>query len=264
MLAELNFLRPMAVEPILDITGSGRTNLKLQPREIEIADADAQDPRPSLETHGFAAVPFSASLPEAAIDLAYRRRFADLCAAAVKAETGAPVVIGIQKSVQVRRGDALDHEAPISVCHTDFTPASAVRRVIEITKPSAGRVKRLPRRFAMFNSWWLGRSGPQDRPLALCDASSIAAPDLRFGRAEVVAADGTRMDYGEMAFQRYSPRHRWFWYPRLGPDRLLLFCGFDSNPSRPSMVTHSAFANPDCPPDAAPRVSVECRCFAFW
>jgi hypothetical protein len=43
-----------------------------------------------------------------------------------------------------------------------------------------------------------------------------------------------------------------------------LFCGFDSNPSRPSMVTHSAFANRDCPPDAPPRLSVECRCFAFW
>lgn len=264
MLAELSFLRPMADEPILDITGSRRSNLRLVSRAVELADADAQDPPPGLASHGFAAVPFSASPPDGSVDLAYRRGFADLCAAAVKTETGARLVVGIPKSVQVRRSNAANHEAPISVCHTDFTPASTTRRLAELAKPDAGGAIQLPRRFAAFNCWWLGRSGPQDRPLALCDATSIAASDLRLGRAEVVAPNGTRMDYGEMAFQRYSPRHRWFWYPRLGPDRLLLFCGFDSDPLRPSMVTHSAFANPDCPPDAAPRVSVECRCFAFW
>ena len=264
MLAELNFLRPMAAEPILDISGGGRTNLKLVSREVEIADADSQSPPPSLASHGFAAVPFSATPPEGAADRDYRQQFAQLCATAVKAETGAAMAIGIAKSVQVRRSKAVDHESPISVCHTDFTPASAVRRIAQLAHPGAGEKLKLPRRFAAFNAWWLGRPGPQDRPLALCDATSIAAADLRLGSADVVAPDGTPTDYGEMAFQRYNPRHRWFWYPQLGPDRLLLFCGFDSDASKPSMVTHSAFTNPDCPPAAPPRLSVECRCFAFW
>ena len=254
----------MAVEPVLDISSSGQTKLKLVSRAVEIADADAEDPQPSLASHGFAAVPFSASLPGDPVDAAYRQQFADLCAAAVKAATGAPLAIGILQSVQVRRSDAADHQAPISVCHTDFTPASAIRRIVQLANAVGDKTIKLPRRFAAYNAWWLGRPGPQDRPLALCDATSIAPPDMQLGRAHVVAASGKPLDYGEMAFQRYSPRHRWFWYPNLGPDRLLLFCGFDTDSTKPSMVTHSAFTNPDCPPEASPRVSVECRCFAFW
>lgn len=253
----------MTGQPLLDITGAGRTNLKLEARDVDLADADAEDPPPSLASHGFAAVPFSASLPEGEVDAAFRDQFANLCAAAVRKETGASLVVGIPMAVQVRRGDgATEHEAPISVTHTDFTPATAARRVAEALK-AVGK-KQEPARFAAFNAWWLARSGPQDRPLALCDANSIAAADLRTGRAQVLTPNNEAMDYGQIAFQRYSARHRWYWYPRLGPDRLLLFCGFDSDSSRPSMVTHSAFTNPQCPAGTPPRVSVECRCYAFW
>jgi hypothetical protein len=118
-------------------------------------------------------------------------------------------------------------------------------------------------RFAAYNVWWLARPGPQDRPLALCDASTIAAADLQVGGARVTAPDESQVE-NEVAFQRFSARHRWYWYSKLGPDRLLVFCGFDSDASTPSMVSHSAFANSECPADAPPRVSVECRCFAFW
>jgi hypothetical protein len=263
VLSQLNFIRVMAVPPLLDITGRGPGNLKLEAREVDLLDADAQDPAPTLASHGFGAVPFSAALPEGDVNQAYRIYFAQLCAAAVKQETGAAQVFGSAMAVQIRSSGGAAQEAPISVCHTDFTPSSTVLRAAEVLA-LAGQKDRRPARFAAFNTWWLGRSGPQDRPLALCDGNSIAAPDIQIGRAQVLAPDGSSMDYGEVGFQRYSPRHRWYWYPRLGPDRLLLFCGFDSDSSRPSMVTHGAFANPECPPGAPPRLSIECRCFAFW
>ena len=262
MLAELNFLAPMAVRPKLDITGGGRGNLKLDARRVELADADSADPAPTVASHGFGAVPFSAAPPDGDLDFAYRQAFAKLCAAAVKAEIGASVVIGVPMAVQLRRSTGIDHEAPISVSHTDFTPGLAARRATEVLAALKTSVR--PKRFAAFNTWWLARPGPQDRPLALCDATSIAAPDLQVGRADVLTPDKATMDYGEIAFQRHSARHRWYWYPNLAPDRLLVFCGFDSDSSRPSMVTHCAFTNPDCPPGTPPRVSVECRCFAFW
>src|SRR6266550_2898167 len=110
----------MGVEPLLDITGAGTGNLKLDSRPVDLADADAQDPPPTLASHGFGAVPFSASLPDADVDPAYRRYFANLCAAAVKQETGAALVVGVPIAVQIRRSDGADQDAPISVCHTDY------------------------------------------------------------------------------------------------------------------------------------------------
>ena len=262
MLAELNFIRAMVGVPSIDISGRGGTNLKLDTRQVELADADAQDPAPSLASHRFGAVSFSASLPDKDIDPAYRKHFASLCAAAVKQETGARVVMDVPMAVQIRRSDAADPRAPICVSHADYTPGSTARRVAELLANLGKKIR--PTRFAVYNNWWLARSGPQDRPLALCDATSIAAADVQMGTAQVVGTDNSPMNFGEVAFQRYSPRHRWYWYPQLAPDRLLLFCGFDSDSSRPSMVTHCAFSNPECPPGAPPRISVECRCFAFW
>ena len=197
----------MVVPPLLDITGAGRGNLKIESRQVDLADADAQDPAPTLASHGFGAVLFSASLPEGEVDSAYRQYFANLCAAAVKSETGATLVVGLPIAVQIRRSNGANQEAPISVCHTDFTPASAVRRVAEILARLGQKAR--PARFAAFNTGWLAHSGPQDRPLALCDANSIAAPDLQIGRAQVLAPDKSSMDYGEIAFQRFSARNRW-------------------------------------------------------
>lgn len=262
MRAQLNFVRPMATPPALDITGAGQGNLRLQLNEVDLLDADSEPEPPTVASHGFAAVPFAASLPEGPIGPGYRKSFSNLCAEAVRAATGAPTVIGIPAAVQIRTSSGMNQEAPISVCHTDFTPASTARRVTELLAV-VGR-KTLPSRFAAFNTWWLASSAPQDRPLALCDARTIAPSDLQFGRAQVLSPNKEPMDYGEIAFQRFSRRHRWYWYPRLAPDRLLIFCGFDSDPAFPSMVTHSAFANPECPAGTPPRVSIECRCFAIW
>jgi hypothetical protein len=263
MRAQLNFVRPMASEPLLDVTGATPGNLRLEVHDVELADADAEAPGPSLASHGFCAVPFKAALPHEEVDGAYRRQFANLCVEAVRRATGAALVIGPPIGVQLRNSQKVTgQEGALSVVHGDFTPRLAAQRSAQFLAqmPGAGRFQR----FAAFNTWWPGVAGPYDWPLALCDAGSIAASDIQIGRARALAPDRTPMDYGEVALQRYNPRQRWYWYSGLGPDRVLIFCGFDSDPAHPSMVTHSAFANPECPAGAAPRVSVESRCFAFW
>jgi hypothetical protein len=262
MLAKLNFFVPGAQAPIVDISGPGRTNFKIIAHDVDLSDADALEPPPTLSSHGFCAVPFSATLPKQRIDEHYRRQFSQLCAEALKTAIGAPLAVGLSGNVAIRRGDGRDEQAPIAFAHTDFTPGSTIRKAAKILE-SLGHRKPIAR-FAAFNVWWLARAGEQDRPLALCDATSVTAADVQAGGAKVLNADGSPMDFGEVALVRYSPRQRWYWYPRLGPDRLLVFCGFDSDPSIPGMVMHSAFTNPTCPADAPPRISVECRCFAFW
>lgn len=262
MLAKLNFLVPGPEAPVVDISSARRTSLKIVTKDVELTDADQLEPPPTLASHGFCAVPFSANLPNPRIDEHYRREFSRLCVETLKGATGAPLAVGLADTVAIRRGDARDEQAPISTAHTDFTPGSAIRKAGKILE-WLGQKKSIAR-FAVFNIWWLAREGEQDRPLALCDPTSVTAADVQLGGAKVLNAEGRPTDFGEIGFVRHTQRQRWYWYPRLGPDRLLLFCGFDSDPSMPSMVMHSAFANPLCPPDAPPRVSVEFRCFAFW
>ena len=262
--ARLHFTPPMVAVPTLDITGNNRGHLKLEGHDVEIADADALSPRPTLATHGFEAVPFAATPPPEGSkpSAQFRSDFATLCVAAVRKATGARTVFGVPSSVQIRRSHGVMEEAAISVVHTDFTPSSAMLRVRQ-AMAMAGYTERV-NRFAAYNTWWLMREGPQDRPLALCDATSIAPPDIQYGRAHVLSPEATDVDYGTVAFQRYNPKQRWYFYPNLAPDRMLVFCGFDSNADFPSMATHTAFMNSECPPDAPPRVSIESRCFAVW
>jgi len=261
MRAELSFTRLMAEVPVPDIA-AGFTGVDVDTREVELADADATSPAPTLATHGFEAVPFSAEPPPTGLDRAFGVQFVQRCVAALRQTVGAAAVVTLPGSLQLRRSDGAKGHQPLVVCHSDFTPGSATRRATTLLEQI--NLNREPTRFAAFNAWWLARPGAQDRPLALCDANSIAPSDLQFGNVRVPGANNTAVDFGEIAYQRYSSRSRWYWYPRLGPDRLLLFCGFDSDPTRPSLVTHCAFTNPECPPDAPPRVSLECRCIAFW
>ncbi len=262
MLAKLNFFVPGPAAPVVDISGPGRTNFKVMAHDVELSDADAVEPHPTLASHGFCAAPFSAPPPPEHIDEPYRRQFSQLCAETLKQVIGARLAVGLAGTVAIRRGDGIEEKAPIATVHTDFTPGAAIRKATKILQTVGQRTS--VARFAAFNIWWLARPGEQDRPLALCDATSVTPADVQAGAAKVLNAEGTAFDFGEVALVRYSPRQRWYWYPKLGPDRLLLFCGFDSDPSIPGMVMHGAFSNPACPAGAPPRVSIECRCFAFW
>ena len=264
MLAELNFVPPMPAAPMLNLTASGRGNVTLDPQTVEISDADALDPPATLASHGFTAVPFTAPKPDEHTEAAYRQIFANLAADALKKELGATVCWGMPGSVQVRNSGASNEQAPIAITHTDFTPTKAAALAQAISSRAPRLHGRPLERYAAFNVWWLAREGPQDRPLALCDAATIAAADLQIGQADMMSPDKVTLHQGIVTYMRHSPKQRWYWYPNLGPDRLLLFSGFDSDASMPTMVTHSAFTNSECPPDAPPRVSVECRCFAFW
>ena len=47
-------------------------------------------------------------------------------------------------------------------------------------------------------------------------------------------------------------------------DEALIFTTNDSDPAEPHHIPHSAFDDPSCPSNVAPRVSVEARAIAYW
>ena len=64
---------------------------------------------------------------------------------------------------------------------------------------------------------------------------------------------------------KYSPRHRWFYFPRMRRDEAIVFKVYDSlNDGRARFTPHTSFDDPTSPADAPPRQSIEVRTFAFF
>jgi len=115
------------------------------------------------------------------------------------------------------------------------------------------------RRFAYYNIWRVFSPPPQDIPLALCDARSIAHED-------VMASDLVYPHrVGETYAFTYNPAHRWYYFPHLEPSEVILLKCYDSkDDGRARFTAHTAFADPTSPPDAAPRESIEVRALVFF
>ncbi len=96
-------------------------------------------------------------------------------------------------------------------------------------------------------------------PLALCDARSIAPHEL-------IATDLRYPDrVGEIYSVSHNPRHRWFYFPRMTRDEVVLIKCYDSaTDGRARFAAHTGFDDPNSPPDAAPRESIEIRALVFF
>ena len=100
-------------------------------------------------------------------------------------------------------------------------------------------------------------------PLTVCDARTVE-------RADLVAADGV-YDAGEPPWMtaeaylvRHNPGHRWIYFSDMRPDEALIFRAYGNEPSWIPGAPHVAFADPSCPADAGPRISVEARAYAVY
>lgn len=99
-------------------------------------------------------------------------------------------------------------------------------------------------------------------PLALCDASTVVASDLHPSEVRGGLMDPDRPPlYGFNL--SYNPAHRWYYVPRMQPDEVFAFKLYDSDPERPQWTGHTAIVDPDTPPDAPPRQSMEIRTISF-
>jgi hypothetical protein len=154
------------------------------------------------------------------------------------------------------RAGALNNSMPARFAHIDTTHATAAefaRRGV----PDG----RTARRYAHFNIWRCFSAAPQDVPLALCDARSVAGPELMI--ADAIFDEAGKPEWGfESYLVAHDPGHRWVWFPDMTRDEVILFRTSDSLLGTP--VPHVAFDNPLAPPDAPPRASIEMRAVAYW
>jgi hypothetical protein len=162
----------------------------------------------------------------------------------------------------LRSGDEAEREAklirePVLSAHNDYTEWSGPHRVRELLPDEADVL--LKSRFAIIQVWRAINQPIRSNPLAIADAKSIAAEDL------LIAERRYPHRVGQTYRLKYSPKHRWFYFPEMRRDEALVFKVFDSEKDgRARFTPHTSFDDPSTPPGAPPRQSIEARTLAFF
>jgi len=162
----------------------------------------------------------------------------------------------VRNPVLAERGEK-GARPPAKIVHNDYSLKSAPRRVRDHLPEEADRLLR--NRFAEINVWRAIRGPIESSPLALCDSRSLAAEDS-------VPSDLVYRDrVGEILGFIYNPQHRWYYFPRMERNEAILLKCYDSkDDGRARFTAHTSFEDPDSPPNAAPRESIEVRALVFW
>jgi hypothetical protein len=155
------------------------------------------------------------------------------------------------------RADRYDQGRPAYHAHTDYTPASARRRLADEFGAEATDLAR--RRWLQVNLWRPLRAPLRDAPLAFCDAASLTPASLT--AAELRYPDRC----GELYYLAHADDQRWFYASDMGLDEAWLFKNFDSAAAGTAGVApHCAFHDPRRYPHVPARESIEVRAFAFF
>jgi hypothetical protein len=238
-----------------------RDLLDMAPVEMDILDA--RELAPTLDGAGFTLLTHRSAVADFADRAAVEARYRPEIIALILDLAGADLVLvtspGILRfSERSPHSGLLDNSRPARFAHVDVSDSTA-RAFAERASPPGKHLER----FVHYNIWRAVSAPPQDVPLALCDAGSVAAADL-------LAADAVfdRPGEPEWSFEAlvlaHAAGHRWRWFPDMHRDEALVFKTHDSEPGRAHCVPHVAFDNHTCPAHAPPRASIEIRALALW
>jgi hypothetical protein len=178
----------------------------------------------------------------------------------LKEATGAVRVHVFDHNVRCRpmakRGENGARE-PVKFAHNDYTLKSGPQRIRDLLPDDADEL--LKHRFAEINVWRPIRGPVEESPLAVCDATSMTPQD--FVATDLKYRDRT----GEVYSVVYNPNHRWFYFPRMEREEVLLLKCYDSSgDGRARFTAHTGIDDPTSRSDAAPRESIEVRTLVFF
>ncbi|MDE2121861.1 MAG: methyltransferase [Betaproteobacteria bacterium] len=231
-------------------------------REVEIHDAWPRRQQLSADREGFELHDFDPGFTRFDDDAAIRDEFHPQVVDFVRRHTGARRVVVFDHTIRKRLPADLKQQTEIQrpavlLVHSDYTPRSGPQRVRDVLPDEADELLRS--RVAFYNVWKPLYRRVEELPLAMIDARTQDDADLL--RMDLRYRDRT----GEIYVLRYSPQHRWYYFPLMGPDKALLLKTYDSmDDGRARFMGHSAFEDPSSPPDAPRRESIEVRTMAFF
>lgn len=233
--------------------------------EMTIMDGWDRSESFSVDKEGFSIDDFHTSFDGWDDDAAVEAKFYPEVVEFLKKTVGANRILVFDHTIRTRANAAkkvtqetnTSQRAPILLVHCDYTHDSGPMRVRQLLKDEAEDL--LSRRVAFFNVWKPIRRVVEEKPLAMCDVTTSPMDD--FFKLHLHYRDRD----GENYVMKHSPNHKWYYFPKISPEKVILLKTYDSEEDgRARFVGHSAFDDPTSPPDAPFRESVEIRTIAFY
>ena len=266
--AEITYLAPASRPPQTRIypLSSGLETVRPPSERHRMPVYDARPIAGSLllDEQGFELQPCATSFTAFYDEEAVRSRYYPEVREAMIDLTAALEVIvfdhNVRSDVRAARGE-VGVRVPVDQAHNDYTEASGPKRKREILE-AAGRSDLMEHRVAFVNLWRPIIGPVWDKPLAMCDARTVAAGDLaateilHFGEGDLQHP----RHRGEIYSVKHNPAHRWYYFSEMQPDEVLLLKNYDSSTDgRARYMPHTGFSNPACPAEFIPRESIEAR-----
>ena len=226
----------------------------------------------SLDKHGFCLAQHKTKVTDWEAAAAGDSDYAAEVIEVVKKLTGADVVLTMAGQLRTSGATGERLQPPAAEAHVDFTPQSA-ERVAE--RVYAAKIPDGPgyQRSICFSLWRPLSAPPQDWPLALCDFRSVnedeGTPNTKVDVDEIPEGDALFADIpGEenmvaASIFYHNPEHRWWYFPNMTDEEVLLIKFHDSDHSRAWRALHTAFHDTSRP-DAIERHSMEFRGVAYF
>jgi len=254
------------------------------PHRVKIRNARPFQHRLGFDSHGFVLVPHSSRIADftdrAQVDTDYAAEVSDV----LRRVTGASLVLPMGWMIRSSGELPAASQQPAGYTHQGGTqpPASDVH--VDMAPDRAQRFakmlyeKHVPggagfRRFVATSCWRAFSAPPQDWPLAVCDGNSVDPAEGVKNTMVIVDAlpvsdaisDELPGEDGLPAASvfHFSPTHRWWYYPNMTRDEVLLLKFHDSDHSTAWRTPHTSFHDPTYP-DAGIRRSIEFRTVAYF
>jgi hypothetical protein len=264
--ASLSYMVPTTQKPVYIASQGGAQaqlsiSVEFEDRAVKIHDARQLLPSASLDQQGFTLCEQTTSIEDFYRLDEIRAAYETELKALLSAQLGTSDILIFDHTLRSSSADIREQRStrePAGVIHNDYTDASAVKRVRDLLGVNEA-AERLSRPYAIVNTW-RSISGPViNNPLCCCDATTIASQDL------IATERRAEERIGELELVTWNPAHRWYYYPQMQRDEVLLIKTFDSRTDgRARRSIHSAFDNPLAPTNAPPRESIESRALIFY
>jgi hypothetical protein len=265
---------PVYCRARMNYVARGAVDSRTEPVEVTIFDG-RRAPLPSWQECGFEVMRHGSALSAWDDDAAIERIHYPEMAALARELTGCDYAL-VSGHIKRDPEQAAKHPdlGPIEFVHSDFA-ASYGNNLREFYRAGTNEAVRAlqragidanvvaaARRLAVVQFWRNIGPAKMDRPIAFCDARSVDASELRTLPVHNYAGGGGFFETLGVVPPRAPSSHRWYVFPELGHDEVVVFRTFDSERAARGeafWTPHSAFSDPAVPPGKPSRRSIELR-----